>query len=58
MAWQVLPLIGSTETKHDKSNSGTVPGIDSVYIHKSALFDTLLKEQEKMTAAIFKLMEW
>ena len=35
----------------------TVQGIDGVYIHKSALFDTLLKEQEKMTAAIFKLME-
>lgn len=35
----------------------TVPGIDGVYIHKSALFDTLLKEQERMTAAIFKLME-
>ena len=34
----------------------TVPGIDGVYIHKSALFDTLLKEQEKMTAAIFKLL--
>ena len=35
----------------------TVPGIDGVYIHKSALFDTLLKEQEKMTAAIFQMVE-
>ena len=35
----------------------TVQGIDGVYIHKSALFDTLLKEQERMTVAIFKLME-
>ena len=34
----------------------TVPGIDGVYIHKSALFDTLLKEQERMTAAITKLI--
>src|SRR5262249_39530429 len=30
----------------------TVPGIDGVYVHRSALFDTLLKEQERMTAAI------
>lgn len=35
----------------------TVPGIDGVYIHKSALFDTLLREQEKMSTAIFKLLE-
>ncbi len=34
----------------------TVQGIDGVYIHKSALFDTLLKEQERMTAAIFELL--
>jgi hypothetical protein len=34
-----------------------VPGIDGVYIHKSALFDTLLREQEKMTAAILKHLE-
>lgn len=34
----------------------TVPGIDGVYIHKSALFDTLLKEQEKMSAALFLLL--
>ncbi len=33
----------------------TVPGIDGVYIHKSALFDSLLAEQEKMSAAIFEL---
>ena len=35
----------------------TVPGIDGVYIHERALFDTLLAEQERMTAAIFALLE-
>lgn len=35
----------------------TVPGIDGVYIHESALFDKLLAEQERMTAAIFALLE-
>ena len=35
----------------------TVPGIDGVYIHERALFDTLLAEQEKMTAAILALLE-
>ncbi len=35
----------------------TVPGIDGVYIHERALFDTLLAEQERMSAAIFKLVE-
>jgi integrase len=34
-----------------------VPGIDGVYIHERALFDTLLAEQEKMSAAIFRLLE-
>lgn len=33
----------------------TVPGIDGVYIHERALFDTLLTEQERMTAAILAL---
>ena len=33
-----------------------MPGIDGVYIHEGALFDTLLKEQERMTAAIFKML--
>ncbi|WP_417713994.1 tyrosine-type recombinase/integrase [Pseudophaeobacter arcticus] len=35
----------------------TVPGIDGVYIHERALFDTLLAEQERMTAAILALLE-
>ncbi|SDW51762.1 tyrosine-type recombinase/integrase [Roseicitreum antarcticum] len=35
----------------------TVPGIDGVYIHERALFDTLLAEQERMTAALFALLE-
>ncbi|WP_323717163.1 tyrosine-type recombinase/integrase [Paracoccus aminovorans] len=35
----------------------TVPGIDGVYIHERALFDTLLAEQEKMTAALVALIE-
>ncbi|MEL6587923.1 MAG: hypothetical protein AAFQ50_14920, partial [Pseudomonadota bacterium] len=35
----------------------TVPGIDGVYIHESALFDKLLAEQERMTAATFALLE-
>ena len=35
----------------------SVPGIDGVYIHQSALFDFLLKEQERMTASIIKLRE-
>ncbi|KEJ91081.1 tyrosine-type recombinase/integrase [Sulfitobacter donghicola] len=35
----------------------TVPGIDGVYIHESALFDKLLAEQDRMTAAIFALLE-
>jgi integrase len=34
----------------------TVPGIDGVYIHEKALFDRLLDAQEKMTAAILKLL--
>jgi integrase len=34
-----------------------VPGIDGVYIHERALFDTLLAEQEKMSAAISRLLE-
>jgi integrase len=35
----------------------TVPGIEGVYIHERALFDTLLAEQERMTAAILALLE-
>lgn len=35
----------------------TVPGIDGVYIHERALFDTLLAKQERMTAAILALLE-
>ncbi len=35
----------------------TVPGIDGVYIHERALFDTLLTEQERMTAAVLALIE-
>ena len=35
----------------------TVPGIDGVYIHERALFDTLLAEQGRMSAAILKLLE-
>ncbi|MDK3075547.1 integrase family protein [Sedimentitalea sp. JM2-8] len=35
----------------------TVPGIDGVYIHERALFDTLLAEQERVTAAILALLE-
>ncbi|MEL6450577.1 MAG: integrase family protein [Pseudomonadota bacterium] len=35
----------------------TVPGIDGVYVHASALFDTLLAEQERMSAAILALLE-
>ncbi len=35
----------------------TVPGIDGVYIHERALFDTLLAEQERMTAALLALLE-
>jgi len=35
----------------------TVPGIDGVYIHERALFDTLLAEQERMTAALLALIE-
>jgi integrase len=35
----------------------TVPGIDGVYIHERALFDTLLAEQERMTAALSALLE-
>ncbi|MEM9204764.1 MAG: integrase family protein [Pseudomonadota bacterium] len=35
----------------------TVPGIDGVYIHERALFDTLLVEQERMTGAILALLE-
>ncbi len=35
----------------------TVPGIEGVYIHERALFDTLLAEQERVTAAILALLE-
>ena len=35
----------------------TVPGIDGVYIHKGALFDSLLADQETMTAALVALIE-
>ena len=35
----------------------TVPGIDGVYIHERALFDTLLADQERMTAALVALLE-
>ena len=35
----------------------TVPGIDGVYIHERALFDTLLADQERMTAALVALIE-
>lgn len=35
----------------------TVPGIDGVYIHERALFDTLLADQERMTAALAALIE-
>jgi len=35
----------------------TVQGIDGVYIHEQALFDTLLAEQERMSAEILKLVE-
>jgi len=31
-----------------------VPGIDGVYIHERALFDTLLADQERMTAALIE----
>lgn len=34
-----------------------VPGISGVYLHERALFDRLLEEQEKMTTAIFCLLE-
>jgi hypothetical protein len=34
-----------------------VPGIDGVYIHERALFDTLLADQERMTAALVALLE-
>ncbi|MGZ0187513.1 MAG: tyrosine-type recombinase/integrase [Alphaproteobacteria bacterium] len=34
----------------------TVQGIDGVYIHKQALFDTLLAEQERMSADIRRLL--
>lgn len=35
----------------------TVPGIDGVYIHERALFDTLLADQERMTAALVARLE-
>lgn len=35
----------------------TVPGIDGVYIHSRALFDRLLKQQERMSAYILMLTE-
>ena len=34
-----------------------MPGIDGVYIHERALFDTLLADQERMTAALAALIE-
>jgi hypothetical protein len=34
----------------------TVPGIDGVYIHEAALFDRLLEAQEKMSAALSRLL--
>ena len=34
-----------------------VPGIDGVYIHERALFDTLLADQERMTVALVALIE-
>ncbi len=33
-----------------------VPGMDGVYIHEKALFDRLLASQERMSAAILKLL--
>ena len=35
----------------------TVPGIDGVYLHERALFDTLLADQKRMTAALVALIE-
>jgi integrase len=34
----------------------TVQGIDGVYIHEEALFDTLLGEQERMSTEIIRLL--
>jgi hypothetical protein len=34
----------------------SLPGINRVYVHQEALFSRLLEAQEKMSAAILKLL--